>query len=201
MWPFRNQSGDVKAWHCQALQKLIDLGYLKYVPDRDQQAVKEEILTSMKRGVIGSAWDSTEVAHDRRSYPVDLEDLAHGGIGKHLTLMKDVFTAEGCCFNSLVDDYRKSDGGVHYEVLVNGERFMISWDDADDDNLRRIALQTLLTIGNRLLQEAESKEKLVGISLGDTGRTMFLTQDMLSYLYSLQGIEFRWFTSNDLFAC
>jgi hypothetical protein len=83
---------------------------------------------------------------------------------------------------------------------VNGVRFSVGW-DTDDHNLRRIALQSLLNIGDRLLRQAESQEHLVGTHRGGAVRAMFLTQEMLSYLYTLREMELRWFTAGDLFAC
>jgi hypothetical protein len=210
MWPFRRKCiadsktqnrPDLEFQHNQILQKLIHLGYLKFVPDRDHERIKAEILTCMKQRLIDSAWDVRGVAHDRRSYPIDIEDLAHGGIGKLVTLMKDVLAVEGVRLESVVDDYRKVDEKIHYQVLVNSQRFPVGWDEIDDDNLRRFALQTLLNIGNHLLRQADSKEHLVGIGRNNAIRAMFLTQEMMRYLYPLPEVEFRWITAGDLFAC
>jgi len=210
MWPFQNKHNadlnarprpNLDAQHHEILQKLIDLGYMKFVPDPDHERIKAEILSCMKQGFIGSECDVRGVAHDQRSYPLDIEDLARGGIGKVLILMKDVLAVEGVCLDSVVDDYRKVDQGVNYNVLVNGERFSVGWDDIDDFNLPRIALQTLLSVVDDLLWQADSQEHLVGIGRGGALRIMFVTQDMMSYLYPLREIEFRWLTGGDLFAC
>jgi hypothetical protein len=201
MWPFpkKHSPPDLKARHQEALHKLVGMGYLKFVPSQDHERIKEQILFSMEHGTIDSQWDARGVAHDRRSYPVDMEALAHGGIGGTLTLMKNVLVAEGCRLDSVVDDYRKSEEGIHYDLLVNGERLSVG--EMDDDNLRRIALQRLLSTANWLLRQAQSQETLVGTQRAGALRAMFLTREMLEYLIALPGIEFRWFTSYDLFAC
>jgi hypothetical protein len=201
MWLFGNKpERRPRAEHLQALEKLVGWGYLKFVPAEEQERVKEEILVAMERGVLDSAWDADGVAHDRRSYPVDIEALAHGGIGKVLIRMNDVLVAEGVRLESVVDDYQVVGQEVHYHVQVNGERFSTGMGE-DDDNLRRIALQTLLQIVCHLLGQAGSAERLVGISRENALRVMFLSQEMLEYLYRLPGIELRWFTAGDLYAC
>ncbi len=195
MWPFGNKSE-----HLRALQKLVDLGYLKYVPASEQERVKEELLAAIKRGVIDSQWDANGVAHDRRSYPADMEALAHGGVGKALLLMKDVLAAEGVRLESVADDFRIVDQEVHYHVVINGERHCVDF-GPDDENLRRIALQMLLATVGQLLHQAGSAERLVGIYRDQTTRIMFLSEEMLEYLYRLPGIELRWFTAGDLYVC
>ena len=66
---------DLKGQYHQALQKLVGLGYFKYVAEEDHERIQEEVLSSIQRGFIHSDWDVSGVAHDRRSYPVDTEGL------------------------------------------------------------------------------------------------------------------------------
>jgi hypothetical protein len=201
MWPFGNRSDrNRRAEHLQALQKLVGWGYLKYVPAEEQERVKEELLAAMERGVVDSAWGADGVAHDRRSYPLDMEALAHGGIGKVLLMMNDVLVAEGVRLESVVDDFQIVDDEVRYDMVINGEHFGVDR-GADDDNLRRIALQALLQIVARLLEKAGSQEGPVVIFRDHAVRVMFLSWEMREYLYSLPGIQLRWISAGDLYAC
>src|SRR6516165_4265115 len=103
MWPFRKKTKtQLTVQPEDVLQKLVGLGYFKYVSDRDRERVKQEVLASLRDGIIDSSWDETGVAHDRRGYPADMANLVRGGIGQGWTQLKPVLAVEGCRINSVV---------------------------------------------------------------------------------------------------
>jgi hypothetical protein len=77
-WVVRRQP--MKANHQATLQRLIDMGYLKYAPP-GRGAVEQQLLPSMKHGIIESDWGKHGVASDRRGYLV--ADLGLAGSGWH----------------------------------------------------------------------------------------------------------------------
>jgi hypothetical protein len=176
----------MKNTHEAALQRLIDMGYLKYVPGPEREAVRQQLLSSMKHGIIESDWGEDCVASDRRGYPADNEELAEGRIGEFLLLMKDVLAQEGVRLESVEDEFQDE----HYDVLVNGERFRIY--GRPDENCWAVSLKRFLEIVNGLLQRAGSKERLFGIYGGNDGRAVLLTEEMHQYLHSLSWIDRKW---------
>jgi hypothetical protein len=165
----------------RAVQRLIELGYLKYVPRAEIAATREELIGTLRRGYLDSEWDEECVSRDRRSYPADSEELAEGGMGEFLSLMKDVLQAEGVRLASVEDDVDDE----HYDLLVNGKRHPIY-----DANLLEngliwgVATKRFLEIVNDLLKRAGSKERLYGIYGGNDGRVVLLTQEMYDLLHS-----------------
>jgi hypothetical protein len=172
--------------HQATLQRLIDMGYLKYVPGPEREAVKQQLLSSMKHGIIESDWGQDCVACDRRGYPADNEDLAEGCVGEFLLLMKDVLAQEGVRLESVEDDFQDD----HYDVLVNGERFLVYGTPVE--NSWAVSLKRFLEIVNGLLQRAGSRERLFGIYGGNDGRTILLTEEMHQYLGTLPWIDRGW---------
>jgi hypothetical protein len=107
----------MKANHQATLQRLIDMGYLKYAPAPGRGAVEQQLPPSMKHGIIESDWGKRGVASDGRGYPADNEELAEGCIGEFLPLMKDVLAQEGVRLESVEDDFQEDQ-----DVVGNGER-------------------------------------------------------------------------------
>jgi hypothetical protein len=204
MWPFRKKTKtQLTVQPEDVLQKLVGLGYFKYVSDRDRERVKQEVLASLRDGIIDSSWDETGVAHDRRGYPADMANLVRGGIGQVLTQLKPVLAVEGCRINSVVQHVlQENEKTFHFQVMVNGERLADLSGEIDDDvNFHRLAMQGLLRIGNGLLRKIGSMEYLVGQGWGPTGRIRIFTDEMLDYLIGLQGYTRGWYADGDLYAC
>jgi hypothetical protein len=111
----------MKPNHQETLQRLIDMGYLRYVHGPEREALKQQLLSSMYHGIVESDWGEDCVASDRRGYPADNEELAEGRIGEFLPLMKGVLSQEGVRLDSVEDDFQDD----YYDVLVNGERFRV----------------------------------------------------------------------------
>jgi hypothetical protein len=176
----------MKANHRATLKRLVDMGYLKYVPSPELEAVKQQLLSSMNYGIIESDWGTNCVASDRRGYPADNEELAEGRIGESLHLMKEVLAQEGVRLESVEDDF----GEYHYDILVNGERYKIY--DRAGENVWSVALKRFLEVVNEFLQRAGSKERLFGIYGGNDGRAILLTEEMHQYLGCLPWIDRRW---------
>src|SRR5262249_31883132 len=137
-----------------AVDRLVEMGYLKYVPPSDVATLREELLGTLRHGYLETGWDREGVSRDRRSYSADSEELAEGRLGEFLLRMKDVFLKEGVQLQSVEDDPQD----FHYEVVVNGRRHLIY----DADTLKNgdswgIATKRLLEIANALLRQAGSK--------------------------------------------
>ena len=60
----------MKPNHQGTLQRFIDMGYLKYVPGPEREAVKQQLLSSMNHDIIESDWGKDCVSSDRRGYLV-----------------------------------------------------------------------------------------------------------------------------------
>jgi hypothetical protein len=165
----------------QAVERLIDLGYLKYVSGAEIPAIREELVGTLRRGYLDSEWDEGCVSRDRRSYPADSEELAEGGIGECLLLMKSVLRTEGVRLDSVEDDVDDE----HYDLIVNGRRHRIYDADLLENGLIwGVATKRLLEIVNGLLKQAGSQERLYGIYGGNDGRVILLTKEMYRLLQS-----------------
>jgi hypothetical protein len=165
----------------RAAERLIELGYVKYVPRAAIPAVRQEMIGTLRRGYLDSEWDEECVSRDRRGYPADSEELAEGRMGEFLLLLKDVLQVEGVRLRSVEDDI----DGQHYDLLVNSERHPIYDADLLENGLIwGVATKRFLEIVNHLLRRAGSKERLYGIYGGNDGRAVLLTREMYHLLHS-----------------
>lgn len=105
----------------QVVDRLIEMGYLKYVAEPQKAEVRRQLLETTRNRYLDSDWDDECVAADMRSYPADAEDLAEGQVGVTILLMKPVLEQEGVKLDSVVDDF----GDEKYEVVVDGQRHLI----------------------------------------------------------------------------
>lgn len=164
-----------------AVDRLIEMGYLKYVPTADVPSIRQELLDTLKRGYLDSEWDEEGVTRDRRGYPADSEDLAEGCLGEFLLLMKDVLQKEGVELYEIEDQPED----CHYEVVINGQKHLIYDEDMVENALIwAVATKRFLEIVNDLLKEAGSRERLYGISGGNDCRAILLTAEMYTFLHS-----------------
>jgi hypothetical protein len=159
--------------------RLIGIGYFKYIPDFDFAIARQELVEDLHKGYLGTNWIHDCVTRDKRSYPADNEDLAEGFMGETILLMRDVLSHEGVCIDSVEDDFQEH----RYDVVINGRRHLIS----EDKQLETVfcwvvAIKRLLEIVNELLAKAGSDERLYGMYGGNDGRAIFLTPEMFDFI-------------------
>ena len=140
----------------KVVDRLIGMGYLKFVPESQRADVRLQLVETATKGYLDSDWNDDCVAADLRSYPADNEDLAEGQVGATILLMKPVLEQEGVKLDSVVDDF----GDEKYEVVINGQRHLIYEGDGGGDGWV-LALKRLLEIVNGLLEQAGSERTAV----------------------------------------
>jgi hypothetical protein len=172
--------------------RLIEMGYLKFVPPDDRPAVREDMIRSLRDGYVDSKWNRHCDARDRRGYEADAEDLAEGGIGATIKRMRDTLRAEGVQpLASIHDHLEDEDDG--YRVEIDGVTHVIWTPEDDGQDAWLLATRRLLQIVNELLVKAGSQEHLYGVYGGHDGRVILLTCEMHAYLRSLgNAIDRRW---------
>ena len=159
------------------VDELIELGFLKFVPETDKANVRAQLVESVKENYLDSEWNDDCVSADKRSYQADAEDLAEGDVGKCLLQMKEVLVQEGVTLDSVEDDF--GDEHRRYHVVINGvEHFIYDLTDNTGDDIWTQSLRRLVEIANSLLQDASSSERLFGVYGGNDARVMFLTPEM-----------------------
>jgi hypothetical protein len=162
------------------VDRLIEMGYLKFVPASKRADVRRQLVKTATRRYLDSDWNDYGVAADLRGYPADNEHLAEGEVGKTILLMRKVLEQEGVKLDNAADDF----GNQKYEVVINGQRHLIYKGNGDGDSWA-LALKRLLEIVNGLLEEAGSEERLYAIYGGNDGRVILLTPEMQDYLESI----------------
>jgi len=162
------------------LDRLIGMGFLKFVPDQHRADVRLQLVATATKGYLDSDWNDDCVATDLRGYPADNEDLAEGQVGATILLMKPVLEREGVKLDTVLDEC----GDEMYEVVINGQRHLIYEGDGGEDSWT-LALKRLLEIVNGLLEQAGSAERLYGMYAGNDGRVVLLTEAMYDYIESL----------------
>jgi hypothetical protein len=174
----------------RATERLIELGYMKYVSPSDIPAIRDELIGTLRRGYLDSEWDAECVSRDRRGYPADSEELAEGRMGEFLLLMKDVLQTEGVRLQPVEDEIDDQ----HYDLLVNGERHPVyDIDILENGWIWGAATKRLLEIVNKLLKRAGSKERLYGIYSCNDARVILLTEEMYALLHNpALKIDARW---------
>jgi hypothetical protein len=172
-------SRKVKPEH--AVDRLIEMGYFKFIPPSDWGVARQELLASVGHGYLGTEWDSPCVSRDKRTYPADSEELAEGRTGDFILLMRDALSHEGVELHSAEDDFQDD----CYDVVIDGRVFPVH-----DSNILAtwgswtIATRRFLEIVNELLRTAGSDERLYGIYGGNDGRAILLTTEMYEFLKS-----------------
>jgi hypothetical protein len=172
----------------QVVDRLIGMGYLKFVPESKRPDVRRQLIESAGKRYLDADWDDECVAADLRGYPADNEDLAEGQVGATILLMKPVLEKEGVKLDSVVDEF----GDEKYEVVINGKSHLICEGDGGKDS-STVALKRLLEITNGLLEAAGSPERLFSIYGGNDGRVMLLTEEMQDYIESIGDVmDYKW---------
>jgi hypothetical protein len=163
----------------QVVDRLIEMGWLKYVPESKRKQLRSQLVVAATRGCLDSNRDQDGVSVDRRSYPADNVGLAKGGIGRCVLLMKPVLEQEGVKLDEVEDNWHEE----KYRVLINREPYLIY--DGKEADSERTSLGRLLEIISDLLEEAHSNERLFAVSGGKNGRVILLSEEMLDYVDSL----------------
>lgn len=165
----------------EAVDRLIEMGYFKFLPSVEQGLAKQELVAAVGHGYLGTQWDQRCVSRDNRSYPADSEDLAEGRTGEIILLMQAVLSYEGVLLHSVEDDFQDE----KYDVVIERRRYPIH----DTNTLATwgswtIAAKRLLEIVSGLLRAAGSDEQLYGIYGGNDGRVILLTAEMYDFVKS-----------------
>jgi hypothetical protein len=165
----------------RAVDRLIGMGYFKFLPDSEYGVARQELVASLSHGYLGTEWNRDCVSRDNRTYPADSEELAEGRTGEIILLMQNVLAHEGVQFYSVEDDFQDD----RYDVVIDGRRYPVhdtsilatwgSW---------TIAAKRLFEIVNGLLGAVGSSEQLYGIHGGNDGRAIFLTAEMYDLIRS-----------------
>ena len=171
------------------VDRLVDMGFLKFVPDDQKAEVRQQLVKTAVEGYLDTEWDEDCVAADLRGYPADNENLAEGDVGVTILLMKPVLEQEGVKLDSVEDEFGGSDAESEdegYQVIINGEPHVIYDSEAvASTDIWSLALKRLLEIVNGLLEDAGSGERLYGMYGGNDGRVILLTPEMHDYIESM----------------
>jgi len=162
------------------VDELIELGFLKFVPESDKGKVRTQLVESVQNRYLDSDWDEECGSADKRSYDADSEDLAEGGVGLCLRQMANVLRQEGVKLETVEDDV----GEERYQVLIDGTPHLIyeNSEERDQDTWTG-SHKRLIEIVNTLLEAAGSEERAYGIYCGgNDGRVILLTPEMHNYL-------------------
>ena len=162
------------------VERLIELGFLKFVADPEKASVRAQLVDSVEKNYLDSEWDDECISADKRTYSADAEELAEGSLGDCVIQMKGVLATEGVTLESVEDDF----GEERYQVMINGTAHLIyeRAEDAQDGSWLQ-AHKRLIEIVNSLLEDAGSGERLFGIYCGgNEGLVMFLTPEMYRFL-------------------
>lgn len=163
-----------------AVDRLIEMGYLKYVPSSERPALRERMIDSLTIGHIDTGWGDTS-SNDRRVYDSDNEELAEGAIGQSILKMKETLQAEGVQLDEVEDVM----GDSSYHIIANGKYYLIyNLAINGESDTWGLSLKRYLEIVNDLLQSSNSKERLYGIYGGNDGLAILLTDEMYNFLQS-----------------
>jgi hypothetical protein len=161
------------------VERLIEMGWLKYVPAAERERVRLQLVVAATKGYLDSDHDANGVSADRRCYPADNQQLAKGGIGTCVLRMKPILEQEGVSLDEVEDNWHEA----KYQVLINREPYLVY--DGKTSDVVRTSLERLLEIVNERLEEAGSDERLFALYKGRQGRVILLTEEMQDYVESL----------------
>ena len=164
--------------------RLIELGYLKYLPPAEHELARSEMIEALRDGCVDTKWRNRHGdARDRRGYSADAEDLAEGQVGATILRMAPVLRAEGVTIDRAVDLFDDDDDGYHLEI--DGTVHVIFTRTDQGQNGWMLATRRLLEIVDAMLIRAGSAERLYGVYGAHDGRVVLLTCEMHAYLRSL----------------
>ena len=161
------------------LEKLFDLGYLKFVKEEDILRVKEEII---KKFLETKRLDSDNDEDLNRYFLADGECLAEDSwyfeeVFKKIT---EVLSKEGVVIQEIKEEMFAGEcRNIKCTLTVNGKTYPIFDEKSDYGILWSISSFRLLEILNELLINALSSERIYSRNLGgNSNRIVFLTPDL-----------------------
>lgn len=193
----------------EVADRLIGMGWFKFMPDADHRLARQEFITALSHGYLGTECEhgihclecppdwrvADHTSRDRRIYQVDAEDLAEGGIGDEILAMRAVLSREGVTFQSANDEYSYPQHGKvnseqvlqkYYDVVIDGQKYRIH----DPEIISTIgfrlwdhAMKRLLEIVNERLKGAGSSERLYGF--GETSSNVSFVVLLTDEMYAL----------------
>lgn len=174
------------------LDRLIELGYLKFVSPEEKIEVRAHVLESLvQHGILNSGPDDVEAvtSWDRRHYSTDGEDLSEGSAGVVLTAMLPVLRQEGVEIESIEDDFTDD----YYRVILDGISYsVVEFTDAEDQDTWGEAHVGLLKILNTLLETAGSPERAYALYCGgNDAYTVLLTPEMREVFQAAPNLDAR----------
>jgi hypothetical protein len=172
--------------------RMIEMGYLKFVPTDEWSTLREQIVTNLEKygrfecEILEDLGNGSLHWPDRRRYNADNEDLMDGMIGSHITDLQTTLSLEGVIATQIKDEVDEQG----YIVRVNGRPHIIyQWGDKHGEvNTWGLAHRGFMEIVNTLLDEVGSPERLYGISSGNDGGVLLLTNEMFDYLQAHRGL-------------
>lgn len=166
----------------EAITKLEEMGYFKFVDPASCQKAKELSTDYLKKGYLGyfdfEKDPDSYSSVDKRTYRSDTENLAEGDVGRVINQMKEVLAKEGVT----ITDYKDVTDGNTYDVVINGETFPVF---RPENKSGSEAHKALARIVNTLLEKAGSKERLFMVAGGNDGRVILLNGELFNYINSL----------------
>src|SRR4051812_34719668 len=103
----------------ETIDRLIGMGYLRYVPESEHPKLRDQLIESLKLGHLQTYWSCDGVGGtlDRRLYSADNEFLAEIGISDQIQGMEAILQAEGVRLDQVEDvDVMELN---RYDVIVN----------------------------------------------------------------------------------
>jgi hypothetical protein len=160
--------------HAVFVERLDELGYFRHL--------KPDQADGRRAAILREGWPALFSGPPHRLNPADAEDLAAGGVGEFLRLVRPFLAAEGVRLPELRDDH----GAAGY-VLHLGDTPTVIYAQPE---LRRdrsgeepgltwglSAVRTFALI-NRLLAEARSPERVYAVGGGNDLFAFFLTPEL-----------------------
>lgn len=163
-----------------AVDRLLDLGYLKFVPETERRAKRKEFLHDLNRGGAGFELGDRASSPDGRCYRLNVDELMMGRMGQALLAVGPVLRAEGVPLESAADHI----DGENHTVEVQGKRYLV-YDAAQSATgwSLKLAKKRFLELANEFLEKAGSPERFYALGGSEQGfRVIALTNEMYNLL-------------------
>src|SRR5258708_2886506 len=132
-----------------AVDRLLALGYLRFVLESELRVARKELKENLGRGDLGAELPQQGLTKERRLYRIDPEELFAERMSNALLQIGGVLRAEGVPLESVEDQ----PGKEHYAVVIDGRPYSI-YDSAEKAMgwTRSLAKKRFLEIANELLE-------------------------------------------------
>lgn len=177
---FENMDDDDVFKYDEFLSGIERYGYLEYVP--------EQMMDRVKKLLARGSWPFFDDRSGRK-YHTDADDLAEKGGAKFIKIILPFLEKQGARVESIEEYFDEE-----YRITVNGKETVI-WndDEVEAENAGKpvstwgLSLVRIFAIVNELLEQAGSEERLYAVSGGDVLEAVFLTPELVDFMYgSLQ---------------